>query len=403
MNPLSAGYHSSRTFQGSAIQDLDCARSSETGSNRSLSGNLSQLCVFGVESMQLSRPAPRQRISLGGANACLCWVVLEACAAAAQSPGTVRRLHIEGQAPFPARSIRIVVPFPPGASTDAIARILAEPVSETFGQSVFVDNRSGAGGNVGAEVALRASADGHTWLLSTAGILTINPLIYPAMSFDPSTAFTPVTMLARVPYVLVVHPSIPVRSVPALIEFARRRPGVLNYGSAGNGSTVHLGLEMFKALNAIKIVHVPYRGGAPAMNDLLGGHIHMMFNSVPLALPYVSSGRVRPLAVSSVTRSEALPDLPTMQEAGVNGFEFTGWFAFLVPRRTPQRIVYWLNAELGAIVNASPVRSRLTAIGTQPVTSTPGQVYEQITRDGSRWQQVIRIANIKPDWEDFPQ
>ena len=326
-----------------------------------------------------------------------------ACASDAQSGSSARRLQSEGQGPFPARSIRIIVPFPPGASTDAIARILADPVSDLFGQAVFIDNRSGAGGNVGAEAALRAPADGHTWLLSTAGILTINALIYPAMSFEPATAFAPITMVARVPYVLVVHPSIPVRSVEALIEFARRRPGVLNYGSAGNGSTVHLGLEMFKALSGTKIVHIPYRGGAPAMNDLLGGHIHMMFNSVPLALPYLSSGRIRPLAVSSRERARALPDVPTMHEAGVSDFEFTGWFALMVSARTAQRTVYWLNSELTTLLNVPELRGRLAAIGTQPVTSTPGQVYEQITRDNARWRHVIRVANIKPDWEDFPQ
>lgn len=333
---------------------------------------------------------------------CAPWLLMGPCAVEAQT-NAFRRLAIEGEAPFPSRSIRIVVPFPPGASTDAIARILADPVAELFGQSVFVDNRSGAGGNVGAEAALRAPTDGHTWLLSTAGILTINPMIYPAMSFDPATAFAPITMVARVPYVLVVHPSIPVRSVGALVEFARRRPGVLNYGSAGNGSTVHLGLEMFKALSGTKIVHIPYRGGAPAMNDLIGGHIHMMFNSLPLALPYVSAARVRPLAVSSRRRSEALPEVPTMHEAGIAGFEFTGWFALMAPVRTAKRKVYWLNAELVPKLSAPEVRSRLAAIGTQPVTSTPGEVYEQITRDGARWRHVIQVANIKPDWQDFPQ
>jgi tripartite-type tricarboxylate transporter receptor subunit TctC len=335
-----------------------------------------------------------------GSRALGLWLLCAAGMAAAQTGNSAHRLQIDGQQPFPSRSIRIIVPFPPGASTDAIARILAEPVSDLFAQPVFVDNRSGAGGNVGAEAALRAPPDGHTWLLSTAGILTINALIYPAMSFDPATAFAPLTMVARVPYVLVVHPSIPVRSVEALIEFARRRPGLLNYGSAGNGSTVHLGLEMFKARTGTKIVHIPYRGGAPAMNDLLGGHIHMMFNSLPLALPYVSSGRIRPLAVSSRERSDALPDLPTMHEAGVRNFEFMGWFALMVPRSTAQRTVYWLNSELATMLSMPEIRARLTAIGTQPMTSTPGQVYEQITRDNARWRNVVRVAKIKPDWQE---
>jgi tripartite-type tricarboxylate transporter receptor subunit TctC len=322
------------------------------------------------------------------------------CAAVAQAPGGFKRLTLDHQ-PYPSRSIRIVVPFPPGASTDAIARILAEPIGDLFGYSVFIDNRSGAGGNVGAEAVLRSQPDGHVWLLSTAGILTINALIYPTMSFNPAMAFAPVTLVARVPYVLVVHPSVPVRSVPALVDFARRRPGVLNYGSAGNGSTVHLGVEMFKMVTGTKIVHVPYRGGAPAMNDLIGGHIDLMFNSVPLALPYVASGRIRPLAVSSAARTDALPDLPTMQEAGVD-VEFTGWFALMVPARTPRKLVYWLNSELVAMLATPSLRAKLTAIGTQPVTSTPGQVYEQISRDSARWREVVRKANVKFDWEDVP-
>ena len=328
---------------------------------------------------------------------------LVACAAAAQSPTTPRRLSLDDQESFPSRAIRIIVPFPPGAGTDAIARIIAKPISDTFDRPIFIDNRSGAGGNIGAEVALRAPMDGHTWLLSTAGILTINPLIYPSMRFDPATAFAPITLVARVPYVLAVHPSVPVKSVATLVEFVRRRPGVLNYGSAGNGSTVHLGIEMFKAMTGTKIVHVPYRGGAPAMNDLIGGHIDLMFNSVPLALPYIGAKRIRPLAVSSATRSDLLPDLPTMHEAGVSEFEFTGWYALLVPARTPQRIVRWLNAELGATLSLPETRSRLAAIGVQPVTSTPGEVFAQITRGTERWRHVIRTANITFDVTESAQ
>lgn len=323
--------------------------------------------------------------------------MLVACVAAAQSPGNPRRLSLEDQKAFPSRAIRIIVPFPPGASTDAIARIIAKPIADAFERSIFVDNRSGAGGNIGAEVALRAPTDGHTWLLSTAGILTINALIYTSMRFDPMTAFAPITLVAHVPYVLTVHPSVPVTSVAALVKFVRRRPDILNYGSAGNGSTVHLGIEMLKAMTGTKIVHVPYRGGAPAIKDLIGGHIDLMFNSVPLALPHIGAGRIRPLAVSSATRSDVLPALPTMHEAGVDGFEFTGWFALLVPARTPQRIVRWLNAELSATLALPATRSRLAAIGLQPVTSTPGEVFEQITRDTERWRRVIRTASITSD------
>lgn len=312
-------------------------------------------------------------------------------------------LRLDAQTAYPARSIRLVVPFPPGASTDTIARIIAERIEEGLARKITIENRSGAGGNVGAEAVVRAPADGHTWLLGTAGMLTINPLIYPAMSFDPAFAFEPVTLVARIPYVLTVHPSIPVRSVPSLIEFVRRRPWILNYGSAGNGSTIHLGTELFKAMTDTRIVHIPYRGGAPAVSELIGGHIHLMFLSMPLALQYADSGRLRFLALSSEKRSAAFPELPTLHEAGVTDFEFTGWFALLVPARTSPRIIVWLNHELVAMLAGREVRQRLEAIGAQLETSTPVQVHELMRRDAARWRRVIQAANVKPDWEDYPQ
>ncbi|MCC6531924.1 MAG: tripartite tricarboxylate transporter substrate binding protein [Burkholderiales bacterium] len=324
---------------------------------------------------------------------------LPALAAAAVAP---LRLDDADNA-YPSRGLRIVVPFPPGASTDSIARIIAEPIEQRLGSRLSIENRSGAGGNIGAEAVVRARPDGHTWLIGTAGLLSINALIYPAMRFDPAIALAPITLVARIPYVLVVHPSIPVRSVGALIEFAGRRPWILNYGSAGNGSTIHLAAELFKAMTGTKIVHVPYRGGAPAIGELFGGHLHMMFSSVPLALSYIESKRLRPLAVTGASRALHLSAVPTMQEAGVAGFEFTGWFALLVPGRTPARIVAWLNEELVAVLSAPIVRARLEAIGAEPASSTPVAVHELMRRDTWRWQRVIQSAKIKPDWEDFPQ
>ena len=328
-------------------------------------------------------------------------VVLHAAALAASAASTLP-LDRAG-AVYPSRALRIVVPFPPGASTDSIARILADPVERRFGVGVHIDNRSGAGGNIGAETVVRAIPDGHTWLLGTAGLLTINALIYPNMSFDPALALSPVTLVARVPYVLVVHPSLPVRSLKSLVEFASRRPWLLNYGSAGNGSTIHLGAELFKALTDTKIVHIPYRGGAPALSDLMGGHIHMMFSSVPLAHPHVDAGRLRALVVTSSTRALHLPAVPTVHEAGMPALEFTGWFALLVPTPTPARIVTWLNQELVALLSDADVRFRLEAIGAEPASSTTLQVYELMRRDTDRWQRIIRSAKVKPDWEDYPQ
>jgi tripartite-type tricarboxylate transporter receptor subunit TctC len=306
-------------------------------------------------------------------------------------------------APYPSRSIRLLVPFPPGASTDSIARIIADPIESHLGVRVNIENRSGAGGNIGAEAVVRAPSDGHTWLLGTAGLLAINALLYPTMTFDPAIALVPVTLVAHVPYVLVVHPSLPVNSLSAFIRFAERRPWILNYGSAGTGSTVHLGAELFKALTQTKIVHIPYRGGAPALSDLMGGHLHMMFSSVPLAYPHVDSGRLRALVVTSPQRALHLPGVPTVHEAELPGLEFTGWFALLVPMRTPQRIVSWLNHELVTALSSAGVRSRIESIGAEPATSTPLRVYEMMRRDTDRWQRIIRSARIKPDWEDYPQ
>jgi tripartite-type tricarboxylate transporter receptor subunit TctC len=331
-------------------------------------------------------------------------LVVLGAAGTAHCAAPVEPLRLEPQGTlFPSRPIRVVVPFPPGASTDSIARIVAEPIEERLGRRVNIENRSGAGGNIGAEAVVRSLPDGHTWLLGTAGLMSINALIYPSMPFDPALALAPVTLVARVPYVLVVHPSIPVRSLENLIEFARRRPWILNYGSAGNGSTLHLGMELLKATTDTKIVHIPYRGGAPALSDLLGGHIHMMLNSVPLALPHIGSRRVRPLAVTTAIRAHSLPDVPTMTEAGLPGIEFSGWFAFLVPSRTPVHVIVWLNQALLPVLSAPGVRERLEAIGAEPDVSTPLQVHELMRRDTSRWQRVIRSAKVKPDWEDLPQ
>jgi len=321
-------------------------------------------------------------------------------ALAAQSPP---RLLLERNELYPSRLIRIVVPFPPGASTDTIARLIAEPIETRLGARVTTENRSGAGGNIAAESVLRTTPDGHTWLLGTAGLMSVNALLYPTMRFDPALAFAPITLLAHVPYALVINAHLPPRSVGALVEFAGRRPWILNYGSGGSGSTPHLAAELFKSLTDTRIVHIAYRGGAPAISELVGGHIHMMFGSVPLVLPYVESGRLRALAVSSGTRSLHLPAVPTMREAGLPDFEFTGWFGLFVPVQTPPRIIPWLNQELVATLSERELRVKLETIGAEPATSTPREVHELIRRDTLRWQRVIRSNNIKPDWEDFPQ
>jgi tripartite-type tricarboxylate transporter receptor subunit TctC len=316
---------------------------------------------------------------------------------AAGDSRAARTLPLGRDGYFPSKAIRLVVPFPPGASTDTIARVLANKLGDAFGQAVLVDNRGGAGGNIGTELVTRSAPDGYTWLLGTAGTMTMNPSLYPHMKLDPMAMLAPVTIVAEVPNVLVVNPGVPVRSVQQLIEYARRRPGELTYGSAGNGSSVHLGAELFKSLTGTQMLHVPYRGGAPAINDLLGGHINLMFNSVPLALPYIQSARVRALAVTSARRSAVLPDVPSMQEAGLDDFDFMGWFSVMLPANPHFRLVDWLNSEIAATLGAADLRQRLLAIGVTPVNSSPGNLGELIRRETARWAVVIREAGIKPD------
>lgn len=314
------------------------------------------------------------------------------------------RLPLEGRSDtFPSRTIRMVVPFPPGAGTDTVARIVAEPVQARLGIRVTTENRAGAAGNIAADMVSRSTADGHTWLVGTPGLMTVNALIYPDMKLDPALAFSPVTLLARVPYVLVINPYLPPRSVAAFVDFAARRPWILNFGSAGSGSTLHLTAELFKSVTQTRMVHIAYRGGAPAITELVGGHIHMMFGSVPLVVPYVDAGRLRALGVSGRARSLHMPTVPTLKESGLPEFEFTGWFGLFVPVQTSRRIVAWLNEEIVAALSEREARARLFSIGAEPATSTPTQFHELIRRDAVRWERVVRSNNIKPDWEDYPQ
>jgi tripartite-type tricarboxylate transporter receptor subunit TctC len=306
-------------------------------------------------------------------------------------------LPLAGERAYPAKSIRLVVPFPPGASTDSIGRFLAQGMGEAFGVSVIVDNRGGAGGVIGTSITARALPDGYTLLLGTLGTLAINPSLYPTMDHDPARDLAPITKLATVPNVLVVNAGVPIYSVQELIRFARRRPGELNYGSAGNGSSLHLGAELFKLRTGVSMVHVPYRGGAPALSDLLAHHIHMMFNSVPLALPYVVNGRLRALAVTGGRRAALLPDVPTMRETGVAGFEFTNWFALLGPARLPHRVSDWLSRQVAALLAHGETRERLLGIGAEPVTGSPGDLAGLIREETRRWREVIRSAGITAD------
>jgi tripartite-type tricarboxylate transporter receptor subunit TctC len=298
---------------------------------------------------------------------------------------------------WPDRPIRLIVPFAPGGATDILSRLLAERLTEGLGQPVVVDNRPGAGGNLGAEAAARAAPDGQTIVMGVVGTHAINPSLFQSIAFDPIRDFTPVSLVATAMNVLVVHPDLPVRSVQELAALARARPGQLNFGSPGNGSTVQLAGELFKTMTGTDMVHTPYRGAAAAMTDLLAGRIQVMFDNLPSAVPHVRAGRLRALAVTGAQRSAALPELPTIAEAGLPGYEATTWFAIFGPAGLAAPVVARLNRAVHAALDGSVMRARLAELGAEPAPGTPEQLTALIRRDTERWAEVIRISGARVD------
>src|SRR6201993_5340872 len=267
---------------------------------------------------------------------------------------------------YPDRPVRIVVPFPAGGSNDVIARLMAQKLGAVWGKSVIVENRPGAGGNVGSEYVARSSPDGYTLLLTAPGPLAVNQTLYSHLSFDPLKDFAPVALVASVPIVLMVHPSVKARTVAELIALAKTEPGKLNFGSSGNGSTNHLAGELFKSLAGIDIVHIPYRGASPAMNDLIAGHIPMMFDNMPAVRPQVEGGAVRALAVAGTSRSGVFPSVPTMEEAGVKGFEATAWFGLVAPAKTPADVLTILDTTSAQVLKDPDTAKKFEALGADP-------------------------------------
>lgn len=298
---------------------------------------------------------------------------------------------------FPDRPVHIVVPFPAGASNDVLARIFAQKLTEIWAQSVVVDFRTGAGGNVGAEFVAHAEPDGYTLLLSAPGPLAVNPTLYGHLSFDPAKDFAPVALVATVPIVLVVNPSVKAKTVAELIALAKAEPGKLDFGSSGNGSTNHLAGELFKSLAGIDIVHVPYRGAAPAMNDLVSGHIPMMFDNMPAVHAQVEAGTIRALAVAGKTRADVFPDVPTMIEAGVTGFEATSWFGLVAPAATPADVLASLDrASAKALADPETAR-RFGDIGAEPGTLVGPAFGAFIKAESEKWGKVITESGAKVD------
>ena len=298
---------------------------------------------------------------------------------------------------YPSKPIRLIIPFPPGGSTDILGRSLAQKLSEAWGQQVLVDNRGGAGGTIGADLAAKAPADGYTLLMGHIGTLAVNVSLYPKLSYDPVRDFAPVSMVALVPNVLVVHPALPVKNVTELIAYAKANPDKLNYSSGGNGSAAHLAVEYFKLQTKTEIVHVPYKGTGPSVTDLIAGQVSMTMTGAPAVMPHVQSGRLRALGVSSPQRMPALAQIPTVAESGVPGFDATQWYGVVAPVGTPKDIVARLNAEIRKIMQSKEMLERLNTEGAISAGGTPEQFDAYIKSEIARWGAVVKAAGMKAD------
>ncbi len=296
---------------------------------------------------------------------------------------------------YPAKPIRMIVPFAPGGPSDILGRALGQSAGERLGQQFVIDNRGGGSGNIGAEIVARSVADGYTLLIGTPGILIANPAMG-KVPFDTQRDFAPVTLAANLTSIMVVHPSTPVRTLKEFIEYARARPRQLTYGTSGNGSASHLGTELFKLAARVDITHVPYKGAAPAITDLLGGHLSVMLIGVPISLPHVRTGKLIALGIASAQRYPAAMDLPTLAESGLPGFEVSNWTAVLAPAGTPAAIVARLNAELNAVLKTPEMRERLLKQGFEASGGTPGEFAAYLRAETEKWTKVVREARIRP-------
>lgn len=306
------------------------------------------------------------------------------------------------QASWPAKTVRIVVPFAPGGTTDILARTMAPELGRAFGQTFIVENKPGAGGNVGADMVAKSAPDGHTLLMGTVGTHAINQSLYPKMPFDPIQDFAPITLVAGVPNVLVMNPAkaeqYGIASVADLIRYARAHPGKLNMASSGNGTSIHLSGELFKSMTGTFLLHFPYRGSGPALLDLIGGTMDLMFDNLPSAMPHIKAGKLKALAVTSAERSAALPDLPTIAEAGpVKGFDASSWFGLLAPAGTPADIVSRLQQESAKALATAAVKERLLSQGAIPGGNTPAEFAAYIAAETRKWAAVVKQSGAKVD------
>jgi tripartite-type tricarboxylate transporter receptor subunit TctC len=298
---------------------------------------------------------------------------------------------------FPSRPIKIIVPFSPGGATDVLARMFGQELSKAWGQPVVVENKPGAGGNIGAEAGAKAAPDGHTLLLVAAGFMAVSPSLYPKLPFDPVKDYAPVTLLVTAPLLLAVHPSVPAKTVKEFIELARSQPGKISIGNGGTGTAQHLGGEYFTSTAGITVIHVPYKGSAPATTDLLSGQVNAMLDNMVTLIPHVKSGRLRALGVSALQRAPNLPEVPTIAESALPGFETGTWYGIVAPAGTPPEIVAKLNAEMVRGVRAPEIAAKLIDMGLAPAGNTPEQFSAMIKAEIAKYATIVKQAGIKPD------
>jgi len=298
---------------------------------------------------------------------------------------------------YPDRPVRMIVPFTPAGATDLLARLVGQRLGAKLGQQVVIDNRAGAGGNVGAEIAARAAPDGYTLLMGPASVYAISATLYPRLGYDLVKDLTPVSLVANVPHVLLVNRDLPVKSVPELVQLAKRQPGQLNIASQGSGTVSHLEAELLKHMAGIDMLHVPYRGSAPAILDLIGGRVQVMFDSIASALPHIRAGKLRAIAVASNTRSSLLPNLPTVAESGLPGYSAHSWLGIFVPAGTPQSVVERLQGDLVAAIDDPEAQARLIEAGFEPKSSTQQAFAKLVREEMEKWRPVVKMSGATAD------
>jgi tripartite-type tricarboxylate transporter receptor subunit TctC len=322
-------------------------------------------------------------------NAWLCIAALVFCGCGSLDPA--------GAQSYPSRTITLVIPFPPGGSTSIVGRVIADKMSELLGQSIVIDNRGGAGGTIGTKAAAKSEPDGYTLLLGYTGTLAIGPSLYRNVGYDPRKDFAPIGMIGNAPSSLVVHPSFPARTVAELVAYAKAHPGKINFGSAGVGTVGHITGEYFARATGIQIVHIPYKGTGPALSDLLGGHIPMSFSPIATTAGNVKGGLLRALAVTSLHRNHLLPDVPTMIEAGVPGFDATLCYGLVAPAGTPRPVIDRLNQALRAALASDEVKKQLALDGTEITPGTPEQYADFIDKDEKKWSELVKVSGAEPE------